>query len=351
MVDLASSLVLVFVALGVGAAFAAFAWGERFARVERDGGSALLGQRVMSAGYWALRPVGAFLAALGVTPNAVTLAGLALGLAAGVAMATGHFGLGALLAAVAALSDGLDGMVARITHKGTWGGKLLDAASDRYQEFFFLLGLAVAWRHSLALLALPLAAVVGSMMTSYVSALSNAQNVPVARGAMRRPERAAYLTVGAALTPIAASLAEDGPLASVMRFAPMAVATLIVAAVANVSAARRLAELMRAVDHRDPPEQVDEGGADEAKPDAHETSLPGMVVRHQAVAALSTALDFATMITVVEALRGDPVTGTALGAMTGAASNFVIAQRGCSTPSPRRGRRCATRRCRRRASG
>ncbi|MBK6532466.1 MAG: hypothetical protein IPF99_23620 [Deltaproteobacteria bacterium] len=91
MIDLACSLAL----LGLLAA-AALGYGVRtllhgrahYRRVEKDGGSALLGEGTMSAGYWALQPVGNALARAGVTPDAISLASLALGLAAAVALAS-----------------------------------------------------------------------------------------------------------------------------------------------------------------------------------------------------------------------------------------------------------------------
>jgi phosphatidylglycerophosphate synthase len=64
------------------------------------------------------------LAAAGVTANAVTLAGCALGLAAGLSIALHYFLTAAFLTAVSRLCDGLDGGVAKIRGKTDFGGYL-----------------------------------------------------------------------------------------------------------------------------------------------------------------------------------------------------------------------------------
>jgi putative flippase GtrA len=46
--------------------------------------------------------------------------------------------------------------------------------------------------------------------------------------------------------------------------------------------------------------------------------------RHQLGALAATAVDFATMIALVERFHLSPVTGTAVGASLGAATNFVL---------------------------
>ncbi|UWQ16040.1 CDP-alcohol phosphatidyltransferase family protein (plasmid) [Aliiroseovarius sp. M344] len=76
-----------------------------------------------------LDTLGRGLARLGVAANAVTLVGLAFGLAAAGAIAGGAFMLGLGLILTSRLADGLDGAVARATRKSDFGG-YLDIASD-----------------------------------------------------------------------------------------------------------------------------------------------------------------------------------------------------------------------------
>ena len=76
-----------------------------------------------------LNQLGRVLAGMGVTANAVTLAGLALGLGAAVMIAVGA-PLWALLPLLASrVADGLDGAVARATQKTDFGD-YLDIAAD-----------------------------------------------------------------------------------------------------------------------------------------------------------------------------------------------------------------------------
>jgi phosphatidylglycerophosphate synthase len=221
----------------------------RFERVERDKGSALFSASLMQMGYWALDFVGRGLAAVGATANSISVASLVFGILAGVAFAFGHFGAGALLAIVSALGDTLDGIVARRQGTASDAGEVLDAAVDRYEEFFFLGGIVVYVRQSVIGISLVLLALLGSFMVSYATAKAEALRAQIPRGAMRRPERAAYLIMGAALTPIfARAVAARAPdAAGWLLDLPVLAAVGLVALVANVSAVRRLAKLAAAV--------------------------------------------------------------------------------------------------------
>lgn len=76
-----------------------------------------------------LNAIGQFIARFGITANAVTLAGLAIGLLAAAAIVFGQFGIGLVLILASRLADGLDGAVARATRKTDFGG-YLDIAAD-----------------------------------------------------------------------------------------------------------------------------------------------------------------------------------------------------------------------------
>lgn len=69
-----------------------------------------------------LDAIGRRLARQGVSADAVTLAGLVLGLGAAAAIAGGHPGWGLGLIALSRLADGLDGAVARATRPTDFGG-------------------------------------------------------------------------------------------------------------------------------------------------------------------------------------------------------------------------------------
>jgi phosphatidylglycerophosphate synthase len=76
-----------------------------------------------------LNAAGRRLAAMGIGANVITLAGVAIGLAAGVAISQSLFGWGLALILASRLLDGLDGAVARATRPTDFGG-YLDIVGD-----------------------------------------------------------------------------------------------------------------------------------------------------------------------------------------------------------------------------
>ena len=76
-----------------------------------------------------LNRIGGLLAAAGVSANAVTLTGAAIGVGAGAAIGFGWIGWGLVLILVNRLFDGLDGAVARVSGGNGFGG-YLDIVAD-----------------------------------------------------------------------------------------------------------------------------------------------------------------------------------------------------------------------------
>lgn len=87
-----------------------------------------------------LNRIGRVFAGLGIGANAVTLAGIGLGLAAGIAIAQGHMLAGLALIIANRLLDGLDGAVARATGLTDFGGYL-----DIVADFFFYVAVPVGF--------------------------------------------------------------------------------------------------------------------------------------------------------------------------------------------------------------
>lgn len=222
-----------------------------FERIDRQGGSALLGKGAMEIGYWFLTPMAKFLVALGATANQVSWVSLGFGFLAGVFLATGHFGFGAICATVCGFLDSVDGMVARMAGLASDAGEVLDAAVDRYVEFFFLAGLVVYYREIPLLQVLALLALLGSFMISYSSAKAEALQVNVPKGSMRRPERAVYLILGASLSALSIAWFEDQREFPKALGYPMIVALGLVALVANISAIGRFRYIARAIRRRE----------------------------------------------------------------------------------------------------
>ena len=150
--------------------------------------------------YWdaVARPI----AGLGISPNQVTLLGLALVLAncAFYAWHRNHAVFGLLLALTFAF-DALDGALARVTGRASRFGGYLDAVVDRYQEIVVFL--VIAWVNDYwgpAMLALT-----GSLLISYLKARA-AIEVPIDNvkwpDLMERLERIVFLCLALVLDPL-----------------------------------------------------------------------------------------------------------------------------------------------------
>jgi len=223
----------------------------RFERIDRQGGSLLLGKGAMEIGYWFLTPIAKFLVALGATANQVSWLSLGFGFLAGVFLATGHFGFGAICATICGFLDSVDGMVARMSGLASDAGEVLDAAVDRYVEFFFLAGLIVYYREVPLLQALALLTLLGSFMVSYSSTKAEALQVDVPKGSMRRPERAVYLILGASLSALSIPWFErPREFLSALGY-PMIVALGLVTLVTNISAIGRFRRIATAIRRRE----------------------------------------------------------------------------------------------------
>ena len=230
----------------------------QYDRVNRQGGSVLMGRGMMEIGYWALQPVAKLLVFLHVTPNQISWASLVFGGISGTALAYGYFGFAALFACYSAFMDCLDGMVARMTEVASDAGEVLDAAVDRYVEFFFLAGLIIYYREEPVFQMVALFALAGSFMVSYSTAKAEALHIPPPPGIMRRPERAFYLTLGAALSTFPIPWLDSYFNFSKPVGYPLLLATFAIAVLSNISAIERLWTIGRAMREREAAAQLQE---------------------------------------------------------------------------------------------
>lgn len=193
----------------------------------------------------AIGPLVDALVAIRMPANAITAASLVMGLAAGFALANGSFGWASLCLLVACVGDALDGAIARRTCTESIGGALFDASADRYQEFFAFAGLAVFFRANTVMMTCALVALLGAFMVSYGSAKAEGARVPVPPSVMRRPERAACLWLGVALTAAARACNTAANLPTWLESGPILAALGFIGLAANVSAVLRLHSIAR----------------------------------------------------------------------------------------------------------
>ncbi len=128
----------------------------------------------------------------------LTIVGLLLHVVALPLIVTGHFILAALIFAVAAVCDALDGAVARAGIGATKAGAFLDSTTDRISELLICGALVVfmaraeRWWEMIAMLVFMGA----SQLVSYTRARAEALGVGCKVGLMSRPERVVLLIVG-----------------------------------------------------------------------------------------------------------------------------------------------------------
>jgi CDP-diacylglycerol--glycerol-3-phosphate 3-phosphatidyltransferase len=135
------------------------------------------------------------------TPNAISLTGLALCLVAAGLIFADYWFLGGLAFILGSVCDTLDGRYSRMSGKGTSFGAFLDSTLDRMEEGIVLT--AVAFQFSQAgddaAVAAVVVAVLASLMVSYTRARAEALGVECKVGIADRAVRVVILSVGLVL--------------------------------------------------------------------------------------------------------------------------------------------------------
>jgi CDP-diacylglycerol--glycerol-3-phosphate 3-phosphatidyltransferase len=132
------------------------------------------------------------------TPNAISLTGFALNLAAAALVVDRLFFLAGVAFIVGSVMDTLDGRYSRMSGKGTPFGAFLDSTLDRLEEGIVLTAVAAyfASRHDQLAVAAVVAAVLFSLMVSYTRARAEALGVACKVGLATRPVRVVILSAG-----------------------------------------------------------------------------------------------------------------------------------------------------------
>src|SRR5436190_15455628 len=132
------------------------------------------------------------------TPNAISLTGFVLNLAAAALVLERLFFLAGVAFIVGSVMDTLDGRYSRMSGKGTLFGAFLDSTLDRIEEGIVLT--AVAWyfadQGDAVAAAACVIAVLGSLMVSYTRARAEALGVECKIGLATRPVRVVVLSIG-----------------------------------------------------------------------------------------------------------------------------------------------------------
>ena len=170
-----------------------------------------------------LDPIGAFLNRLGLTPNSITLLGLAGTTAGAYFISQGLMTTGAFVLLASVLVDAFDGTMARLRGEPSDFGGFVDSVSDRYAELITFAGLLYFFlsQNDEPGVMVSFAAAAGSVLVSYVKARAEGLGFTAKVGILTRVER--YIV----LIPL---LVFDQPF----------IAVLVIAILGNITALQRI---------------------------------------------------------------------------------------------------------------
>lgn len=170
----------------------------------------MLNTKIRATWDRALRPVGAAVARGRISPNAVTLVGVAIHVGVAALIVTGHLLAAGLVAVVAALLDGLDGAVAKASGRVTKFGGFLDSTTDRLSDALYFA--PIAWLYGVDpdipahdepwIAATALIALVASFLVSYVKARAEGLGLECNVGFAERAERLILVILALLIEPL-----------------------------------------------------------------------------------------------------------------------------------------------------
>lgn len=170
-----------------------------------ESGGTLTQDMIRSAGRKLLDPVVKFLSRIGVSPTAVTVAGLVITAVSAFAIWSGEYLGGAVLLALGSALDAVDGGIARLRRSESRSGAVLDSVADRIGELLVLGSVLVSEigsRYDLMLYLIPLA-MGGSFLVSYVRARAEGEGLSCSVGILTRTERLVLMIAGLVLASLA----------------------------------------------------------------------------------------------------------------------------------------------------
>lgn len=150
-----------------------------------------------------MAPIGKSLQRAGVSPDAVTAAGVLMAAGCGVAIGFGQFPLAVLLLALTGLPDALDGAVAKAAGKAGPRGAYLDSVSDRLSDGLLFAGCAwyLAGTATPRMAMLPFGLYLSASLVSYQRAKAESLGYNAKGGLMERAERFIALGFGLLFEP------------------------------------------------------------------------------------------------------------------------------------------------------
>ncbi|MBB5873034.1 CDP-diacylglycerol--glycerol-3-phosphate 3-phosphatidyltransferase [Allocatelliglobosispora scoriae] len=147
-----------------------------------------------------LDPIGRALLRVGVSPNAVTVAGTIGVLAGSYVAARGHLVWAVVVVTLSALTDVMDGSMARLRGTSSRFGAVLDSTMDRVADGAVFVGLAYLYRDEVPTFLAVMVCLVAGQVVSYVKARAEGLGMSCNVGLVERAERLILVGVGALMT-------------------------------------------------------------------------------------------------------------------------------------------------------
>lgn len=173
------------------------------------------------------------------TPNTISMTGLALNVVAAILVWERLYLLGGVAFVVGSVMDTLDGRYSRMSGKGSPFGAFLDSTLDRIEEGIVLTAVAADFAREgrSGAAAAVVVAVLASLMVSYTRARAEALGVECKVGIATRPVRVVILSIGLIFAR-GASLGD---------FSLLAPAVYVLAALSVITVAQRIWHVKRAL--------------------------------------------------------------------------------------------------------
>jgi CDP-diacylglycerol--glycerol-3-phosphate 3-phosphatidyltransferase len=180
------------------------------------------------------------------TPNTISLTGLALNLVAAVLVWERLYFLGGIAFIVGSVMDTLDGRYSRMSGKGTPFGAFLDSTLDRIEEGIVLTAVAADFAREgrSGAAAAVVVAVLASLMVSYTRARAEALGVECKVGIATRPVRVVILSIGLIFAETASPFGKGAVLGHSGLLAP---AVYVLAALSVITVAQRIWHVKQAL--------------------------------------------------------------------------------------------------------
>jgi len=143
-------------------------------------------------------PIANAIGKTGISPDALSMIGLIVGMGSGVLLGYGMFFYAFITLLIASIADAIDGAIARAKNIASVRGAFMDSTMDRFVDGVIFGGLVIYYARldDLLMVGVTLAALIGALTTSYAAARAQSLGVSKYVGPMSRFHRVVLILLG-----------------------------------------------------------------------------------------------------------------------------------------------------------